>query len=273
MADADERLRSDNRSVGDLLPLAMVEMEDDDSNKPWDALAVLQYRADSDVFKAARKLCQSDDPKERELGTVILSQNVVSQKDFPDEKFDILFELLENETDMAVLAAACHALAHIRDRRAIKPLVKLKNHPSGLVRFAVAHGMWTYKNSLAIKTLIELSTDADKDVRDWAAFGLSQMIDRDTPEIREALAARLTDDFEEARLEAIMGLALRKDSRALQPLRVEIEDSEWVSSRMLEAAMALADPGLLPGLLDLRRKGELNESLEEAIQACGGKRN
>ena len=59
----------------------------------------------------------------------------------------------------------------------------------------------------AVAALIALSADWDGDVRDWATFSLAVQIDRDTPEVREALAARLSDDHGDTRSEAIRGLA------------------------------------------------------------------
>ncbi|MFL5734519.1 MAG: hypothetical protein ACJ78Q_15140, partial [Chloroflexia bacterium] len=84
--------------------------------------------------------------------------------------------------------------------------------------------------------------------------------------------ARLDDDFEEVRLEAMYGLAIRKDRRALDLLKEELEVRHYYSdTSVFEAAAALADPSLLPGLLKLRKAGEEDEFLEEAIKACGGK--
>src|SRR5205814_97573 len=99
-----------------------------------------------------------------------------------------------------------YSLGHIRDPRAIEPIIKFKNHPDSEIRKAVAHGLWEYKDRRAIDALIQLSTDEAETVRDWATFGLGRTIETNTKKVREALAARLSDPYEEARLEAIMGL-------------------------------------------------------------------
>ena len=65
-----------------------------------------------------------------------------------------------------------------------------------------------------MEALIALSADADADVRDWATFALGTLAAADTPELREALAARVEDADEDTRLEAVHGLALRGDTRA-----------------------------------------------------------
>ena len=173
-----------------------------------------------------------------------------------------------------MLSEVCFALGHINDPRAIEPVAKFKNHPDADVRWGVVHMMTGHVNDLAIKTLIELSADEDDNVRDWATFGIgdvANLYEIDSPEIREALAARLDDTYLAARLEAITGLAPRKDERALEPLRKELEDG-WYATCAFEAATALADSSLLPALLGLREEGKVDGYLEEAIEACGGER-
>jgi HEAT repeat protein len=263
----------DSREPNEILLLAMEAADYVGDDRPSEALAVLQHRGNAEVFKAAQRLCASPDPKEREVGVTILGQNLVAGKTFPEEKFDILLGLLENETDPDVLSAACFALGHIGDPRAIGPMAKLKNHPNEDVRYSVARGLSGQADDLAMAVFIELSTDEDEDVRNWATYGLSSPLVEhiDTPEIREALAARLDDPFEEVRLEAMYGLAIRKDRRALELLREELEAGHYYNQTSIyEAAAALADPSLLPGLLRLREEGEEDEFLEEAIKACGG---
>jgi HEAT repeat protein len=271
----DEEFRNDPRSVEELLPLALAEMQRYDSveYEPLDASAILQRRGSREVFEAARRLCESKDPKEQSLGATLLGQNLVSRKDFPDEKFEILFGLLENETDTEVLSSVCFALGHIRDPRAILHLIKHKNHPSNDVRLAVAHGLWTYEDEQAIATLIELSADEDTLVRDWATFGLGKMIDTNTTEIRDGLAKRLADEDENTRAEALVGLARRKDERILDVLIERLSaDSVW--SMSLEAAAEMEHIDLCPALLALKQRWQGDsdshtELLDEAIVRCG----
>ncbi|WP_208721367.1 hypothetical protein [Corallococcus aberystwythensis] len=45
----------------------------------------------------------------------------------------------------------------------------------------------------------------------------------DTPELREALVDRLSEAHPKIRGEALLGLALRKDARVLEPLRRVLE--------------------------------------------------
>ncbi len=84
----------------------------------------------------------------------------------------------------------------------------------------------------AIATLIELMDDAEDNVRDWATFELGTQCEVDTPAIRDALRKRLTDSYEEARSEAIWGLARRKDEQGLGLLLKRLDSEHWSGDEM-----------------------------------------
>jgi HEAT repeat protein len=268
----DEKLLSDPRSIEELLPIALAETESEDPDLIYDALPVLQKRATPEVFETAKALCKSSDPRERALGATILGQNLVSEKNFPEAKFDILFGVLETDPDPGVLSSVCFALGHIRDPRAIEPAARFKDHPDEDVRFAVVFAMLTHDDDSAIKTLIELSADEDADVRDWATFGLGTQTDVDTDDLRKALYARLEDPHDDTRIEARSGLARRSDPRVLGPLLEELA-SDAVSLEALDVARWSENPSLCPALLELRERwkgdsDEHTELLERAIRYC-----
>jgi HEAT repeat protein len=75
----------------------------------------------------------------------------------------------------------------------------------------------------------------DDDFRDWATFGLGVQGDMDSVEIREALVRRLNDPDEDVREEAMVGLAKRKDERAVPALLPALEQPD-ISDRVSEAA-------------------------------------
>ena len=56
----------------------------------------------------------------------------------------------------------------------------------------------------------------DDEIRDLATFGLGTQLNDDSAEIRDALAARLTDEHVDTRHEALIGLARRRDPRGLK---------------------------------------------------------
>jgi hypothetical protein len=259
--------QNDPRSTYELISIALTEMDD---QAGWEAVVTLHFRGTKEVLDAARQLCASDCPQERTLGADILGQLGVSTRSFPGESVKILLKLLEGETDEEVLKGICSALGHIHDPTVIAALSRLKTHPSTLVRYGLVFGLLAFEEDLSIQTLIELSRDQDELVRDWATFGLGSQIDADTPQIREALFARLFDPDEVTRGEAFVGLARRKDQRIIDLLIKELNgypSAEYNHS--LEAAAEIADARLLPVLTGLKQAVDSDdETLDEAIRCC-----
>ena len=84
-------------------------------------------------------------------------------------------------------------------------------------------------------------------MRDWATFALGMLASQDTIELREALVARLEDPDPETRLEAVHGLALRGDRRAVEPALELLadaaateDDGMWRRMELRETAQRLA---------------------------------
>ncbi|MDF5715889.1 MAG: HEAT repeat domain-containing protein [Rhizonema sp. NSF051] len=245
-----------------------------DKNAFWDIVWILRYRGNYEVLTAASRLCESKNPKSRELGVDILGQLGVPERSFPDESGIILLKLLENEENIDVLYSIGVAIGHLKDPRGVAPLAKLKNHLSADVRFGVVIGLLCQEDELAINTLIEMSTDEDEDVRNWATFGLGEMIETDTPIIRHALFQRLidekgeTDTEAEIRGEALLGLAKRKDKRVIN-LLIEELCCNCVGRLSVEAAKEIGDTRLYPFLSTLQEWWDVDRNLlQEAIYSC-----
>jgi HEAT repeat protein len=102
-------------------------------------------------------------------------------------------------------------------------------------------------------------------------MGLGSMLEVDSPAIRDALAARLDDQEGDTAGEALLGLARRKDPRALEPLLIWLDDQP--GNLIVEAAAALGSPRALAALLRLENEGwEAGDArpsvLDDAIRAC-----
>src|SRR4051812_16530540 len=235
----------------------------DESDERWDRIRELQYLASREVFDACLELIQSEDPERREVGVDIVAQLGVSrevQRDdhgeyrlwehpFPRETADALLDLLEREKSPQVLDSIAAAFGHLQDDRAIEPLSDLRTHPDEDVRMSIVFGLLGHDDDTAVDALVELSSDEDSDVRDWATFGLGSQIDRDTPQIREALAARIGDPDPDTHDEAVLGLARRGDERSIAPLLAGIDDG-WegmiIDEALAEIGSRSTDPRLTP---------------------------
>ena len=259
----------DPRTTEELVQSALA---DPGSEAAWHAIRVLHVRGSQREFEAARRLCKSDNPVERELGVNILGQLGGRDVAFLEESLPLLFARLEDPVEN-VIAAAGVALGHRGDSRSIPQLVRLKDHVNPQVRFGVVLGIIGHNDETAAKALIALSADADSDVRNWATYGLGDGLDLDTPQIRDALFARVFDDDPEIRGEALIGLANRRDGRVLEPLRGELA-GEFHGEWCLEAAELMGDPALYPLIQDLynrfddSEKARFKDSFEAALAAC-----
>jgi HEAT repeat protein len=265
-----QKRHAGTRTNVELFHIALTEA---DEEVVREAIMELHLRGSRNVFEDACRLCASPEARERRVGADILGQLGTPNLTFPEETLAVLLGMLEREQEPEVLNSIAVALGHRRDPRAIEPLVRLKNHPHEDVRFGVVFGLSGYEDDLAIETLMELSTDPDTDVRDWATFGLGSQIEADTPAIREALVARLTDAEGDTSGEAMVGLARRHDLRMVEPLLTALEDG-WFGKLLMEAATEIGDPRLYPVLVRLREEweGDKNDwrykELEEAIEKC-----
>lgn len=259
------------KSVEELIHLALTEKDDPIVNK---CIYTLQKIGSYEILKKAKQLCESNKIPEKYLGIDILGQLGIPKRTFPNQCLNILLNLLQTETNSEIICSIGISLGHLRDRRVIQPLVKFKNHSHPDVRYSVVIGLLTHEDEDAINTLIELSSDIDSDVRNWATFGLGSLIEVTNNKIEEALWKRIikekqdTDTSYEIYSEALLGLARRKDTRIVNILLKELQ-SDSVGILMVEAAEELCDRKLYSALIELRQWWDCSEDLlERAIKNC-----
>jgi methionyl-tRNA formyltransferase len=204
-----------DRTFEELLSLAREEWTSDAEWAPH--LAALAYRGDEEVLFRAREMAEHDDPLERGIAAYLLGQLGTPVRTFPGESAAALEAMAVREQDPAVLEAVAHGFGHLGEVYGLDALVELAGHADVRVREAVAIALAGRQAPRAVDTLIRLSRDERSEVRDWATFALGMLASQDTVELREALAARLGDPDPETRLEAVHGLALRGDLRAVEP--------------------------------------------------------
>ena len=243
-----------------------------DTDDGMHALTILHYRGGQEEFDIGRRYAESRDAWERAAGADILAQLGAAEKTFCEESVDLLIPLLK-DSDPAVVYSAGVALGHRNDPRAIGPLLSLIDHADAKIRYGVVAGLSKHDQPEAIAGLIRLSADSDDSNRDWATFGLARMTAVDTPALREALLARLTDADPEIRGEAMIGLAQRGDERVYSAVERELR-GEFYGDWSVEAAELLAKREWLP-LLEAQWKTLSTEdgaafapAFEAAIAAC-----
>jgi hypothetical protein len=245
----------------------------------WEAVSELHARAEDRTFQLASVLCDSFAGGERCLGADVLAQLGAepgaspAESPFASAAGDVLMRLLAEDEEPAVLSSAAVGLGHLRDDRAIGRLAELASHPDPLVRRSVVHGLMGYDDDRAVAALIALSADPDGDVRDWATFSLGVQIERDTEDVREALAARLGDSYGDTRSEAVRGLARRRDERALDAALSADGASPTLDEAVVLLGATTGDPRLRDRLEALRADPEAaalyGEELERALARCG----
>lgn len=173
-----------------------------------------------------------------------------------------------------VVGSAIVALGHLADHRGLPVILGHVGDPSSEVRFAAAFALPSVAGDPpadeAVTALISLTGDPDPEVRDWATMGLTSL-EADGDAVREALVARLADEEGDVAGEALVGLALRQDPRALAPLLAWLENDP--GNIIIEAAAALGAAEALPALQRLKSTGWQERDswpsiLDEAIDAC-----
>ncbi|GAB3848359.1 HEAT repeat domain-containing protein [Dactylosporangium cerinum] len=250
-------------------------LADTDAEARWEIVVELHRRTDREAFEAACRFARAVGTADRVLGLDILGQiGFAADRPFLEETLPVLIAAgTDDRPD--VIAAAVTALGHVGDHRGLPAVLGHARHVSDEVRYAVAVALPAVAGDppdpRAVAGLIRLSADADPEVRDWATFGLGSQLDADGEDVRDALAARLTDEDGDAAGEALLGLARRGDPRTLAPLLAWLDDDP--GNLVVEAAGALGASEALPALLRLKESGwqlrdPLPSVLDTAIEAC-----
>lgn len=138
--------------------------------------------------------------------------------------------------------------------------------------FGLADAATGGTDGAAVAALIRLTRDAEPDVREQAVFALGALATVDGPAVREALADRLDDPERDVAEEAVLGLAVRRDPRAVSALAGLLDAGSGEQGPRLytlQAAAVLGHEALLPAL---RRYEASTPSMAEAAAACDPRR-
>jgi HEAT repeat protein len=243
----------------------------------FDAVEQLRDRLGpvAELVGVVRELCGQPDEELRALGFDLLAVAAEGTPELVALLVEEAGRLAREEVGEDLRWSVAHALGSANDPAVVEQLLAFADDPDSDVRQEVASGIPTDFEELpeaVVEALLELMSDRVAAVRDWATFSLGVLNDADTPQIREALAGRLTDGGADTAGEAAVALARRGDPRAYAATAEQLPRPN-VGSPYLEAAIELADPRLYPLLRQLHNARWPCDDprlalLEEALTAC-----
>jgi hypothetical protein len=251
---------------------AALETFDEDCR--WELIGGIVGECPDDVLEMCRRLLCGPMACERTLGADVMGRLVGVDPGARPAAMSALTAALSGETDACAVASIVAALGHVGFVEALDVIVPLAGNSDPGVRLAVAFAVATLSPQPLSRdvrfALIRLSGDAEPEVRDWATFGLGTLSNDDGPDVRAALLARAEDPQHTTRAEALFGLAVRRDPRAV-PHLIRALESPMVVGLELDAAAETRDPRLLPALWALQRAGLADAvRVRRAIDRCSG---
>ncbi len=225
----------------------------------WDNVRELRSRANENIFKSCIKLTKSSIPKERIIAIDILAQLGLTPRPFDKESKKVFFDFLKKEKNLKVLFSTLYAIGHNNDKltsQDVELICSFQKSKNEGIRESLVSALLSVDTRLAIETLINLTNDKAAHIRDWATFGIGTQIDRDNKIIRGALWKRVDDKNQETKLEAILGLAKRKDNRVKEIIERELMNGEY-GILLFEAIEELKDKDFIPFLEQNLKKAKV----------------
>jgi methionyl-tRNA formyltransferase len=270
--------RMPERDVGELVRRAVEEWDSGEEWAPY--MSALAWRGTREVLDAVAPLADAPDPRARSVAAYVAGQLGAPLRTLPAESAALLARMGAREQDPRVLAVVAEAFGNLGEPWGLDWLLRMRAHPDPAVRDGVVAALAARADAAAVGALIELSADPEPGVRDWATFALGALAEQDSVELRDALAARLEDADADTRIEAVHGLALRGDTRAVEPALALLAARErggtvWTRHALREAAIRLGalsgDARFaphLPSLDDGWRGTTLERELQLALERC-----
>jgi HEAT repeat protein len=261
------------------LLLRLLDWDDETVQEHWDLVreAVRSYKP-ADVLATATEWARRPQPDVQAVGLDLLGELGVNVEAARDNLIDVGNDLLTSD-DCDVRWSLARALGTTStDGRTTPLLLALMDDEDEDVRFRATAGLSVSADDEpaqgpVVDALLKALGDPCAEVRDWAAFALGVQRDVDTPQVRDALLARLSDDDEaDTAGEAAVGLARRGDPGGFEPLLERLSGTD-VGNLWVEAAAELGDARLLPALLQLKSAGWQDDDprpgvLDQAIARC-----
>ncbi|MEV4169761.1 ankyrin repeat domain-containing protein [Nonomuraea sp. NPDC049709] len=203
---------------------------DEDAETWWIVADTLGKRADEETYEALARLCVSEDAREREFGVDAIAQFGFAdgEKPYLERTLPLLQKMVTTESNPQVLRSVLAGLGHQGDPRALPyvlDVISRPGHKRTMTDPIALADVLPPDHEEGLALLIAMTEEEDSEIRDWATSGLAGLA-ADTPRIREALAARLSDSDLRTVAEATRGLALRGDERADEGRRRVLAESD-----------------------------------------------
>jgi HEAT repeat protein len=214
----------------------------------WNHISILRKRISPELFVKCVDLTRSDNPRFRAIGIDILAQFGIPPRRYIKQTLKLYFELLNRETEPTVLMSLLYAINFNNEnlnKQQIEKLCSFSNSDNPLIKEGLVFALQGINSPGAIDVLIRLSADKTSFIRNWATFGIGTQVNRDNKKIREALWKGVNDKHQETKLEAIVGLAKRKDGRVNEMIKRELIKDEY-GSLLFDAIIETKDCTFLP---------------------------
>ncbi|EDM43387.1 hypothetical protein SCB49_00020 [unidentified eubacterium SCB49] len=227
----------------------------------WNNILELRKRANEDVYDQAFKLAKSENDKKKIIGIDVLAQLGFDPRIGQQKTINLYFDLLENEQSDNVLFALFFGISHNNEnltKKQVSKLIEFKDSKNTDVRYSLVSALSGIANPEAIETLIELSEDKFSSIRNWATFGIGTLSKENNERIINALWKRTKDKHQETKLEAIVGLAIRKEVAVKEQIISELKNGKY-TTLLFDAIKELDDKELIPYLLS-----ELNSAKKDS---------
>ena len=232
----------------------------------WQNISELRSRPNQYVFDRAIELIETNNDNEIIIGVDIIAQLGFKPRFKQKELIDICFDLLSREQTPKVLETILFAISHnnnILNEDHILTLIDLKTHRYCIVRYALVRALSGLEEKNAIETVIELSTDKDPEIRDFATFSIGTLIEINNDRIIEVLWERINDSHEMVRFEAIAGLVKRQDKKVKDVLKEELKNITDNGSIILESIEEFDDPEFIELLEEQIILNRVNRQVNE----------
>lgn len=216
----------------------------------WNNISELRKRANDKVYNKACEFAKSQIDKKKIIGIDVLAQLGFDPRFRQNETIKLYFELLKKKQNDDVLFSLFFGISHNNEKltnNQVLQLIKFKNSKNNDIRYSLVSAISGVDNPKAIETLIELSEDKFSSIRNWATFGIGTLSEENNDSIINALWERTKDKHQETKLEAIVGLANRKQVAVKDQIIEELKSGEY-GTLLFDAIETLNDKEFIPHL-------------------------